>query len=79
MGDFQYSDLVVPTPTLTPDSLYWEVDDINPNQIIYDLENDEVIIPNEDDFIPAPAPTEQPIIKKIVSRNVGNSRRRRSR
>ena len=68
------------TPTLTPDDLYWETDDINPNHIIYDLDNNEIIIPSEEEEITTtPTPTEQPIIKKIVSRNVGNTRRRRIR
>jgi hypothetical protein len=66
-------------PVSTPDDLYWETDDINPNQIIYDLENNEIIIPTDEDIITTPTPTEQTIIKKIVSRNVGNSRRRRFR
>lgn len=70
MEDFPSLDLVEVTPTLTPDDLYWELDDT-----IYD----EDITPIEDDFITTPTPTEQPIIKKIVSRNVGNSRRRRFR
>jgi|Laugresu1bdmlbdd_1035124.scaffolds.fasta_scaffold15752_2 hypothetical protein len=65
MEDFPSLDLVEATPTLTPDDLYWELDDTNPIE--------------EEDFITTPTPTEQPIIKKIVSRNVGNSRRRRFR
>jgi len=79
--DFQSSDLVVPTPpTSTPDDLYWETDETNPNQIIYDLENNEVIIPTDEDITtPTPTQSEQSIIKKIVSRNVGNTRRRRFR
>jgi hypothetical protein len=31
------------------DELYWEKDDTNPNQIIYDLENNKIIIPNSED------------------------------
>ena len=31
--------------------LYWEKDDINPNQVIYDLEKDVVIIPQSEDEI----------------------------
>ena len=77
--DFPSLDLAVPTPTLTPDDLYWEADDTNPNHIIYDLDNNEVIIPLEEEITTTPTPTEQPIIKKIVSRNVGNTRRRRIR
>jgi hypothetical protein len=29
--------------------LYWEKDDTNPNQVIYDLENNKVIIPNSEE------------------------------
>ena len=28
---------------------YWEKDDINPNQVIYDLENNKTIIPTSDE------------------------------
>lgn len=78
--DSQSSDSVAPTqPISTPDDLYWETDDTNPNQIIYDLENDEIIIPTDEDIITTPTLTDQSIIKKIVSRNVGNTRRRRFR
>lgn len=31
--------------------LYWEKDDTNPNQVIYDLENNKVIILNSDDEV----------------------------
>ncbi len=31
------------------DELYWERDEINPNQVIYDLENNKIIIPNSED------------------------------
>lgn len=31
--------------------LYWEKDDTNPNQVIYDLEKDMVIIPQSEDEI----------------------------
>ncbi len=31
------------------DELYWEKDDTNPNQVIYDLENNKIIIPNSED------------------------------
>ena len=41
-----------PTPTQTQEEeLYWEKDDTNPNQIIYDLENNKVIIPKTEDDI----------------------------
>ena len=59
------------------ENLYWESDDINPNQIIYDLENNKVIIPSsEEEIIIEPTPT--PIINNILSRNV-NPRRRNFR
>ncbi len=80
MEDFPSSDLEERTPPIsTPDDLYWETDDTNPNQIIYDLENNEIIIPTDEDIITTPTPPDQTIIKKIVSRNVGNTRRRRFR
>jgi hypothetical protein len=63
--DFLSLDLEEPTPISTPDNLYWEIDD--------------EITPTEENFLNEQVPTEQPIIKKIVSRNVGNSRRRRFR
>ena len=31
--------------------LYWEKDDTNPNQVIYDLEKDIVMIPKSEDEI----------------------------
>jgi hypothetical protein len=31
------------------DELYWEKDDTNPNQVIYDLENNKVIIPDSEE------------------------------
>jgi len=78
--DTQLLDLAEQTPPVsTPDDLYWETDDSNPNQIIYDLENNEVIIPIDEDIMTTPTPQDLTIIKKIVSRNVGNTRRRRIR
>ena len=68
--DFQFLDLEVQIPpTSTPDDLYWETNNDDSNQVIYDFEDEELIT----------TPTEQTIIKKIVSRNVGNTRRRRFR
>jgi hypothetical protein len=66
------------TPTLEsqdskeePESLYWEADDVNPNQVIYDIENNEVIIPtSEDEITVTPEPA-----KKVISRNVSSRRR----
>jgi len=69
----------VPTPTLESqdskeehENLYWEVaDDVNPNQVIYDIENNEVIIPtSEDEITVIPEP-----VKKVISRNVSSRRR----
>lgn len=55
-----------------PESLYWEAaDDVNPNQVIYDIENNEVIIPTSEDEITV---TPEPAIK-VISRNVSSRRR----
>jgi hypothetical protein len=56
------------------ETLYWESDDINPNQVIYDLENNETIIPTSEEEIILPS---QPV-EKLISRNV-SSRRRNNR
>lgn len=53
------------------EDLYWETDDVNPNIVIYDLENNQTIIPTSEEEI-----TGQP--KKVISRNV-SSRRRNNR
>jgi hypothetical protein len=60
------------------DDLGWETDEVNPNQVIYDFENDKVIIPNDDDFDVTPDINHQ-LETKIKIRNVGNSRNRRIR
>jgi hypothetical protein len=63
----------------TDNNIYTEVDEINPNQIIYDLDNDQIIVPlSEDDIITQPIPTPL-LVNKVVSRNVSNSRRRNFR
>ena len=54
--------------------LFWEQDECGPNQVIYDFENDQVIIPTSEDDI---TPTIRP--KKVISRNVSTSQRRRFR
>ena len=59
------------------DDLYWESDEIViPTRIIYDLEpettNNSVIEESEDQTSTSP-------IKKVISRNVSNSQRRRFR
>lgn len=57
------------------EDLYWEKDDTNPNQIIYDLENNKVIIPtSEEEIIISPTPTPTPL--KVISRNVSTRRRK---
>jgi hypothetical protein len=56
------------------ETLYWESDDINPNQVIYDLENNETIIPTSEEEIILPSPPAE----KLISRNV-SSRRRNNR
>jgi len=38
-------------PESSNESLYWEKDDTNPNQVIYDLEKDVIIIPQSEDEI----------------------------
>lgn len=53
------------------EDLYWEKDDNNPNQIIYDLENNQVIIPSSEEEIITPTPTP----KNVISRNVSPRRR----
>ena len=69
----------VPTPTLESqdfkeehENLYWEfTDDVNPNQVIYDIENNKVIIPtSEDEITVLPEP-----VRKVISRNVSSRRR----
>jgi hypothetical protein len=57
------------------ENLYWETDDTNPNQIIYDLENNQTIIPTSEEDIIALQPS-QP--EKVITRNV-SSRRRNNR
>jgi hypothetical protein len=55
--------------------IFHEEDEINPNQVVYDLENDEVIVPLDEDIMTTPLPS----TKKVISRNVGNIKRRRFR
>ena len=56
------------------DNLYWEKDDVNPNQVLYDLENNQVIIPDEEITINAPL-TDLGI--KTKKENVSNRRNRK--
>ena len=68
----------ITTPTLEyqdskeePENLYWEVDDVNPNQVIYDIENNKVITPiSEEEITVIPEP-----VRKVISRNVSSRRR----
>jgi ABC-type uncharacterized transport system substrate-binding protein len=72
------------TPTISPideDDLYLESDEINPAQVIYDLDNNRVIIPYTEDEEGESVIEEQDlnfVRKKTFSRNVRNSRRRNS-
>jgi hypothetical protein len=78
MEDIPSLPLEVPQDlTNNEEPLYWEVDDVNPNQIIYDLENNQTIIPTSEDEIVVPEPLEPE--KLIISRNVNNTRRRNFR
>jgi len=57
------------------EDLYWEKDDTNPNQVIYDLENNKIIVPtSEDEIISLPTPTPTPL--KVITRNVSTRRRK---
>ena len=56
------------------ENLYWETDDVNPNSIIYDLENNKTIIPTFEEEILPPSPPPLPA-EKIISRNVSSRRR----
>ena len=56
------------------DNIYWETEDTNPNMVIYDLENNQTIVPqSEEEIIIPTAP-----VAKVISRNV-SSRRRNNR
>lgn len=57
--------------------LYWEKDDVNPNQVIYDLENDKVIIPETEDEITYTEPIQEG--PKLIIKNVSNTRYRNNR
>ena len=54
------------------ETLYWESDDINPNQVIYDLENNQTIIPTSEEEIITP---QQSQVEKVITRNVSSRRR----
>lgn len=59
---------------LSNENLYWETEDINPNMVIYDLENNQTIVPQSEDEIIIPTSP----VEKVISRNV-SSRRRNNR
>ena len=52
------------------ENLYWETEDINPNLVIYDLENNQTIIPTSEEEI-----NTLPQGEKVISRNVSSRRR----
>jgi hypothetical protein len=52
------------------ESIYWETEEVNPNMVIYDLENNRTIIPTSDEEITTLPPGE-----KIISRNVSSRHR----
>jgi len=56
------------------DNLYWEKDDVNPNQVLYDLENNQVIIPDEEITINSPLTD---LGTKTKKENVSNRRNRK--
>ncbi len=60
-----------------PEELYWEKDDVNPNQVIYDLENNETIIPSSEEEIQI-TPTIN-TENKFITRNVSGARYRNNR
>ena len=72
--------LKAPTPSPTPtqtqiDELYWEKDDINPNNVTYDLENNKVIV--DDDIKPIIVQTIEE--NKLIVKNVSDTRYRNNR
>ena len=54
------------------DNLYWESDDVNPNLIIYDLENNRTFVPSSEEEIITPQPSP---VEKVITRNVSSRRR----
>lgn len=59
------------------ETLYWEGDDVNPNQVIYDLENNEVIIPNSEEDIVLPQTKKEE--QNLIIKNVSGTRYRNNR
>ena len=73
------TDTPTPTPTYEEETLYWERDDINPNQVIYDLDNNEVIVPSsEDEAVITPIPLENRSggERKVFNRGMNGGNRR---
>lgn len=73
--------IILPEPTPEPtqiqeEELYWEKDDVNPNNVIYDLENNETIIPATEDEITV---TPLPPVNKMIIKNVSNRKFRNNR
>jgi hypothetical protein len=54
------------------DNLYWESDDVNPNLVIYDLENNRTFVPSSEEEIITPQPSP---VEKVITRNVSSRRR----
>lgn len=52
-----------------------ELDEVNPNQVIYDLENNQVVIPKSEDEIVY----ENKPLPKFLVKDVSNTRYRNSR
>ena len=52
--------------------LYWESDDVNPNLVIYDLENNRTFVPSSEEEIITPQPSP---VEKVITRNVSSRRR----
>lgn len=67
-----------PSPTPTEDDIYWEKDDINPNQVIYDLENNNVIVPSSDEEIVV-TPQPKRYENEMIVRDVSSTRYRKNR
>lgn len=58
------------------DDLYWEQDEPEPSQVIYNLGPDAEVVSDDEEGV-IDTPTIRP--KKVISRNVSNSQRRRFR
>jgi hypothetical protein len=54
------------------ENLYWESDDVNPNLVIYDLENNRTFVPSSEDEIITPQSSP---VEKVITRNVSSRRR----